>query len=133
MNEFRETAKIFKGKAIFVLVDTDIEDNRRVMDYFHLKEQYTPAIRLISISEEMKKYKPEFTEIKTEMMIKFVQDFFDKKIQAYLISELVPNDWDAQPVKILVGMNFDKIARNGTKNVLVQFCELIIINNFILY
>jgi protein disulfide-isomerase A1 len=37
------------------------------------------------------------------------------------MSEDVPEDWDAQPVKILVGKNFNEVARDKSKSVLVEF------------
>ena len=122
--QFKEVAKIYKGQAIFVLIDIDNQDNEQFIDYFGIKKDDTPAIRLISIKDEdMTKYKPDFTEIKAEALIKFVQDFFDKKIKPHLLTQDVPADWDAQPVKVLVGKNFDQVARDTTKTVLVEFCK----------
>jgi len=40
-----------------------------------------------------------------------------------LNSEEVPDDWNAKPVKVLVGKNFDEVARDKAKNVLVEFCK----------
>lgn len=43
--------------------------------------------------------------------------------QPHLMSESVPEDWNANPVTILVGENFAEVALDPTKDVLVEFCE----------
>lgn len=120
-SEFKEAAKKFRGEVIFVLIDTDVDENERVMEFFGLKKEDAPTLRLISLGQEMTKYKPESTEIKTAVIEQFVQDFFDKKIKPHLLSQDVPEDWDAEPVKVLVGKNFDQVARDKSKTVLVEF------------
>jgi len=50
--------------------------------------------------------------------------FFFKKIisfQQHLLSEELPEDWNKTPVWTLTATNFDSVALDSTKNVLVEF------------
>lgn len=43
------------------------------------------------------------------------------KLKTYLKSQEIPEDWDKGNVAILVGKNFDEVARDPAKHVLVKF------------
>ncbi|CAL1529222.1 unnamed protein product [Lymnaea stagnalis] len=118
---FGNAAKDFKGKILFIYLDTANEDNGRIMEFFGLKESEVPAVRLITLAEDMTKYRPTSEGVDSETIRQFAQDFLDGKLKAHLMSEEIPEDWDAKPVKILVGKNFKEVALNKDKAVFVEF------------
>ncbi|CAF0768033.1 unnamed protein product [Brachionus calyciflorus] len=121
LGEFKTAAQNFRGKVIFVLIDSDVDENERVMEFFGLKKEDAPTVRLISLGQEMSKYKPESNELTSGNLQSFVQSFLDGKLKQHLLTQDVPEDWDAQPVKVLVGKNFNEVARDKSKTVLVEF------------
>lgn len=121
LSDFKEAAKDFKGEVLFIYLDTSDEDNARILEFFGLKAEECPAVRLITLGEDMTKYKPESDDLSTDAIKTFVQGFKDGKLKPHLMSEEVPSDWDSKPVKVLVGKNFVDVALDEKKDVFVEF------------
>ncbi|KAJ8319298.1 hypothetical protein KUTeg_004389 [Tegillarca granosa] len=121
LEDFKAAATDFKGKVLFIYLDTANEDNARILEFFGLKPEQCPAIRLITLTDDMTKYKPETDDLGTDSVKSFVQSVLDGKLKPHLMSEEIPDDWDAKPVKVLVGKNFHEVVRNADKHVFVEF------------
>merc|ERR1712186_261694 len=117
----REIAKDYKGQMLFVSIDTDQEDHKRILEFFGMKEDEIPGMRLIKLAEDMAKYKPETAGLDEANIRAFVSDFLEGKLKQHLLSEEIPEDWDKEGVKVLVGKNFHDVAMNPEKDVLVEF------------
>ena len=78
LDSFSAAAKEYKGKVLFVLVDSDIEDNSRISEFFGIDAKEIPTVRLINLAaDDMTKYKPETPELTTENVKDFVQKVLD--------------------------------------------------------
>lgn len=121
IEDFRNVAKDFKGRVLFVTIDTDVEDHERIMEFFGLKKTEKPEMRLIKLEEEMTKFKPESNEITADKIREFVNKVLDGKLKQHLLSQDLPEDWDKHPVRTLVSTNFDDVAFDKEKDVLVEF------------
>ncbi|KAG9511381.1 Protein disulfide-isomerase, partial [Fragariocoptes setiger] len=121
IEEFRKSAKNFKAKVLFVIIHSDQEDHERIIEYFGLKKEDLPGLRFIKLYEEMTKYKYDHEELEADKVTDFVNGVLEGKIKPHLLTQELPEDWDKQPVKTLVGTNFDDVAFDKTKDVLVEF------------
>lgn len=117
----KDIAKKYREQVLFVSINADEEDHQRILEFFGMKKEEVPSMRLIRLEDDMSKYKPESDAITAENIDQFVQKFLDGKLKKHLLSQDLPDDWDKTPVKTLVSSNFDAIAFDDKKDVLVEF------------
>merc|ERR1712203_344445 len=110
----------FKGKLLFVLVDCDVEDNKRVMEFFGITDDDCPSMRVINMEKNMAKYAPTSDGMTQADITGFVNGVLDGSIERHLKSEDIPDNSN-NAVKVVVGKNFDDIVLDKTKNVLIEF------------
>ncbi|KAF3455003.1 hypothetical protein FNV43_RR05451 [Rhamnella rubrinervis] len=114
---FVESAKLFKGKLIFVYVEMDNEDvGKPVSDYFGVSDG--PTVLAYTGNDDAKKFvldgKVTLDNIKT-----FGEDFLEDKLKPFFKSDPIPETNDGD-VKIVVGNNFDDIVLDESKDVLLE-------------
>merc|ERR1712218_94531 len=83
-------AKKNKGNMLFVTINTDEEDHKRILEFFGIVDSELPTFRAIRLGEEMAKFKPEDDKFDAENVEKFVTDFLDGKLKQHLMSEEIP-------------------------------------------
>lgn len=71
----------FSPKILFIFIDSDHADNQRILEFFGLKKEECPAVRLITLEEEMTKYKPESDELTAEKITEFCHRFLEGKVK----------------------------------------------------
>lgn len=117
----KEISKKFREKILFVSINADEEDHQRILEFFGMKKEEVPSMRIIKLEEDMAKFKPEKDDLSADNIEAFVQKFLDGKLKQHLLSQELPEDWDKTPVKTLVASNFDDVAFNKDKDVFVEF------------
>ncbi|XP_020407351.1 protein disulfide isomerase 3 isoform X1 [Zea mays] len=115
---FKEAAKPFKGKLLFVFVERDSEEvGEPVADYFGITGQETTVLAYTG-NEDARKFFLD-GEVSLEAIKDFAEGFLEDKLTPFYKSEPVPESNDGD-VKIVVGKNLDLIVFDETKDVLLE-------------
>ncbi|GAB4857166.1 Protein disulfide isomerase-like 1-4 [Ancistrocladus abbreviatus] len=118
ISSFREAAKAFKGKLIFVYVEMDNQDyGKPVSDHFGIMG-LAPRVLAYTGNEDGKKYLLD-GDLTLSKIKSFAEDFLGDKLQPFFKSDPVPEKNDGD-VKIIVGKNFDEIVLDELKDVLLE-------------
>lgn len=122
LQDFKEAAKQFRGHLIFISMDVDKPQNGRVMEFFGITAADTPTYRIINVAEDnMAKFAPPAVDFTAQGFGEFAEKYVRGDLKKHLMSEPTPDDWDARPVKVLTGSNFEEVALDPTKHALVEF------------
>lgn len=121
VESMREVAKTHQGELIFVAVDLDESSNGRLAEFFGISDENLPTVRIIDINDQPQKFIPsaDFAFTK-ENFESFASDYLAGKLSPSLNSEEVPSDWDAEPLKVVVGANFEEVVLNQETNTLLM-------------
>ncbi|KAG3025513.1 Protein disulfide-isomerase [Phytophthora cactorum] len=119
-------AKANKGKLLHVIMPST---EKRIVDYFGLKDEEMPAIMLVNMAGSMKKYGFDYkaddfvAKIEdglTEDLVAFEKSYFEGKLTP-LLKSADPEDDSDEAVKVIVGTEFQKRVIDNEKDVLVEF------------
>uniref|UniRef100_A0A453DG00 protein disulfide-isomerase n=1 Tax=Aegilops tauschii subsp. strangulata TaxID=200361 RepID=A0A453DG00_AEGTS len=115
---FKEGAKPFKGKLLFVFVELDNQEvGEPVADYFGITGQET-TVHAYTGNEDAKKFFLD-GEVSLEAIKDFAEGFLEDKLTPFYKSEPVPEPNDGD-VKVVVGKNLDLIVLDESKDVLLD-------------
>ncbi|XP_006024291.1 endoplasmic reticulum resident protein 27 isoform X1 [Alligator sinensis] len=76
MHKYQEAAELFRGKILFVLVDSNVKGNDRVMSFFKLKKSQLPALAIFHTPDEEQDVLP-----LGDVSVEHVQDFCNAFLQ----------------------------------------------------
>ena len=119
---FKSVAPQYKGEIFFVATGITEELEERLAEYIGVTEKDLPVIKIHQVGEnDVKKFTLN-AEHTAENIKKFIDDFKAGKLQPEFKSEEIPatQDADSSVVKV-VGLSWDSIVKDSTKDVVVMF------------
>ncbi|KAA3674400.1 protein disulfide-isomerase A1 [Paragonimus westermani] len=117
--EITPVARTFKGKAHFLIIDTDLEDHHRILDFFGMSKSDVPSYRIINLSDDMIKYKPDTSDFSEPSMTSFIKEVLEGTRKPFLMSQEIPPESN-EPVRVLVGKNYNEVTQDDSKAIFVE-------------
>jgi len=102
------------------LVDADVDDNGRVLEFFGLTQEQCPQVRIIQMGDSMSKFKPETDDLTADAFNSFIKGVEGGKITKHLMSEEEPED-NTAPIYYVTGKNFPALIAQTDKHIMIEF------------
>ena len=118
---YEQASQAHKGKMLFSFSDKSNDIQGKLADFMGVTDKDLPTLRAI-IPAKMTKYACETaaTDLTVEKIGAWVDSIIDGSVKPHLKSEAIPESNDG-PVKVIVGLEWDKIVNDPTKDVLVKY------------
>ncbi|KAK1341352.1 hypothetical protein QTO34_017757 [Cnephaeus nilssonii] len=95
MHRYHKAAKLFQGKILFILVDSGVKENGKVISFFKLKKSELPALAIYRTLDE------EWDTLNVaEVSIERVQNFCDGFLKGKRLSENHDSEEKTQKVEL---------------------------------
>ncbi|CAL1548386.1 unnamed protein product, partial [Lymnaea stagnalis] len=107
-----------EGKTLYFAI-SNVDEMNRELEECGITEKGGDKPVVCAWDSQNKKYKLTET-FSVESFEQFISDFLAGKIEPFIKSEPLPESND-EPVKVVVGKNFDEIVNNPDKDVLIEF------------
>ncbi|CAJ1052606.1 protein disulfide-isomerase [Xyrichtys novacula] len=120
LSAFNSAAEAFRLRILFIWVNVDEPRNGRMMEYFRVRDFEAPLIRIVNLTNHVTYHLPS-ENLDVETIKTFCQSYLEGTAKPKMQSEPIPEGWEEQPVKELVGMTLEKVTFNPNKTVFVLF------------
>ena len=115
----RSVSEKLNGKLKVVLTDIKEGMAARLAEYIGVKDSDLPSVRIADTRTDLKKYNME-GEITEQNILKFVEDWENKKLKPHLKSAEEPKE-NKGDVLIVVGKTFERDVIKNDKDVMLLF------------
>lgn len=119
---FTQAASALKGSILFVHSGVSDGIQSRLAEFVGVTKTDLPCVRLIHPGDALRKFtfSGDVNTMTVESIKSFIDDFKADRLKPFLKSEAIPTTQEGH-VQTLVGLNFQDVVMDRTKDVLVKF------------